>query len=184
MGIQKVRNSRKETLKMKLSNTILATIALANANTGPDLYGACVTNDPDEPILPTLKENANVDFDVKSCIAACRSSGSDGYPYAGLTKQSGSILCFCGDEPTDGFDDLYALPRQCPVRCHKYDLESCGGRQLTAMSVWSVPPNADKGDLGGICVYGGPDVFPFWIETSLTDMTPDHCKSSCHGKGY
>ena len=95
---------------MKLSNTIMATIALANANTGPgilnkwinfldsvifqvlqitihfslfdtlDLYGACVTNDPDEPILPTLKENANVDFNVESCIAACRSSGYYGYP--------------------------------------------------------------------------------------------------------
>ena len=90
-----------------------------------DLYGACVTNDPDEPILPTLKENANEDFDVKSCIAACRSSGNDGYPYAGLTKQSGSILCFCGDEPTDGFDDLYALPDKCPVRCHRKSLESC-----------------------------------------------------------
>ena len=131
--------------------------------------------------MPTLKDAD----DVASCIAACRSSGNDGYPYAGLTKQSGSILCFCGSEPKDGFDNLYAEPYKCPVRCQDTKrLERCGGRRLTAMSVWSVPPNPDQGDLRGICVYGGPDVFPFWIERSLTDMTPDHCKRKCHGKGF
>ena len=148
---------------------------------------------------------------VAACLSKCRfqldeNTGSNGYDYAGLTWQKIKTLddlvpyrsprCYCGNQPDNGFYDLYTWPYACNTRCpgkpHAF-WENCGGRGRSAMSVWSVPPNPKKSDLNGLCVYDYParsDDHPngqrvcSGKKIESEDMTIELCKGVCRTEGH
>ena len=164
------------------------------------LYGACVNGTVTETggkmthVIPHAKN-------VQECIAGCRSyqdvdNKIYGFPFAGLGKgplrtRGKGPHCFCGDEPDDEphqFGDLFVSPVECSVRCRGTDnkWQRCGGHKGEAVSVYSVPTNGEKGDLGGICAYfyeSGGQKFPFADERT-TVTGPGNCREHCRAKGF
>ena len=140
---------------------------------------------------------------VQACIAGCRSyqdldEKRYGYPFASLGKgpkrtRGRGPHCFCGDEP-DGedephqFGDLLASPVECIANCPGNEWQRCGGHRGRAVSVWSVPKNAEKADLGGICVNSyelAGHKFPFDGPSEKSDkMRPEYCREFCRDQGF
>ena len=161
------------------------------------LYGTCVDGNVTEGVYEqgyykmaqevTLEKGRK---NVQGCIAGCRNYQNQdekryGFKFAGLGKYEGGLHCLCGDEPKDeDWPNLFAPPPYCRVRCPDAKWQRCGGRGRDAVSVWNVPINGEKGDLGGICVnsYG---MIPFDDASEPSDhMGPGYCREFCRGKGF
>ena len=169
------------------------------------LYGTCVdgnvTNGVYEPGYYKMTKEITLPEkgrNVQGCIAGCRNYQDQvdkkyGFKFAGLGKYEGGLHCLCGDEPKledepHQFGDLFAPSPYCRARCPDAKWQRCGGRGRAAVSVWSVPTNGEKADLGGICVNSYSDEnsdheIPFNGPTAHVNG-PGECREFCRGKGF